>query len=155
AFPERPARAEADVALAPHPSPGSLGNGERDLRAEARHGALRVAVERLERVECDVRPGVPPRLLQALHAEIVLRTHQQGMAEGNALALEGPLEKRQVLARELLLERAREGGDDDPTRRVLRPPGGVQDRRDEIGERLPDPGPRLDEQVTTPGEAVG
>ncbi len=160
AFPVRPARALADLAVAADPRPDRVRHVERDLRAQSRGGAPGMpgeSFENLRRARFGQVAAGQRRFPQALHAQVVLRSHQQGVAEGDAGGLQGPLQERQVRARQLLLQGARVGRDDDAPLLLRQGPvaGGVEDGRDEVGQRLADAGAGLDQEMPARGERGG
>ena len=94
------------------------------------------------------------RLVHPGEAEIVPPSLEQREGRLVVVLLERPPQQRQVLADELLLQVDRVGADDRALAVGPRP----GQRGDEIGERLPDPGPRLEQQhaaVVVPVGDVG
>ncbi len=92
--------------------------------------------------------------LQPPQADVVAAPLDQ---HGRELARNHRVEQWQILRDQLLLQTDRVGGDDDSKRwrvRVARC-GGGQDRRDQIGKTLADPGTRFDHRVSAVGQRGG
>ena len=132
--------AEAAVGADGDLRPDGLGRLDLELRTVAGLGRLDPAAHGVERLAVlRAREELPAEQLepvQAMPAEVVLAALQHGDAN---LASERGSGDRHVLRQQLLLERLRRRRDDHA-------PAGLE-RRDQVGEALARPCPRLGEEV--------
>ena len=107
----------------------------RRVRRPRREAFQLVAAVRLEE-----GADAPLRLLQPREADVVAPPLEQRVAHRAVLGAERARQQRQVLPDQLLLQVDRVGRDDG----ALAVHHGPPDRRHEVGEALPDPGPGLE-----------